>query len=137
LAFAAEDDIYNVNFKDQNSWISESNDEYAEKYNPDGYTSPFTRINALVTAILGREETVELFKPATQNGEPILGSDTTSKVSSNHFKYTGKDQKGTVTYSYTVPEGQFIYLFFPAYYNREIKISSPTGRRETPMSECR
>lgn len=126
LAFAADDDIYNVNFKDHNSWISETNKDYAEKYNPEGYTNPFARLNALVTAILGEEETVELFKPATQNGEPTLGKDTTFKESSEHYKYTGKDQKGTVTYSYTVPEGQYIYLFFPAYYNREIKISSPT-----------
>ena len=126
LAFAAEDDIYDVNFKDHNTWISESSEDYEEKFNPDGYYNPFDRMNALVTAILGEDETVELFKPATQNGEPTLSEGTVFKESSNHYRYTGKDQKGTVTYSYTVPEGQFIYLFFPAYYNREIKISSPT-----------
>ena len=126
LAFAVDDDIYNVNFKDHNSWITESNKDYAEKYNPYGYTNPFARLNALVTAMLGEDETVELFKPATQNGEPTLSEGTTFKESSDHYKYVGKDQKGTVTYSYTVPEGQYIYLFFPAYYNREIKISSPT-----------
>lgn len=128
LAFAADSDIYNVNFKDQNTWITESSKDYAEKYNPYGYTNPFDRINALITAMLGEDETVEVFKPATQNGDPQLGENTTipDKNSSGHNKYTGKDQKGTLTYSYTVPEGQFIYLFFPAYYNREIKISSPT-----------
>ncbi len=126
IAFAADDAIYDVNFKDHNVWISESNKDYAEKYNEDGYTSPFTRMNALITAILGEDETVELFKPAIQNGAPTLGNNTTFRQSSSHYRYEGKDQKGTVTYNYTVPEGQFIYLFFPAYYNREIKISSPT-----------
>ncbi|MBQ4091079.1 MAG: YfhO family protein [Clostridia bacterium] len=126
LAFAADDDIYNVNFKEHNTWISESSKDYAEKYNPYGHTNPFARMNALITAILGEDETVELFKPAIQNGEPKLSDGVTFKVSSDHNKYVGTDQKGTVTYSYTVPEGQTLYLYFPAYYNREIKISSPT-----------
>lgn len=126
LAFAADDDIYDVNFKDQNTWISETSKDYEEKYNPDGYTNPFARMNALITAILGEDEMIELFKPAKQNGDPALSDGVTFKESSNHNKYVGKDQKGTVTYTYTVPEGQNLYLYFPAYYNREIKISSPT-----------
>ena len=126
LAFAADDDIYNINFKDHNTWITESSADYLEKYNPYGYTNPFDRINALITAMLGEDETILVFKPATQNGDPVLSDGTTFKESSKHYKYTGTDQKGTVTYSYTVPEGQNLYLFFPAYYNREIKISSPT-----------
>jgi len=126
LAFAADDDIYDVNFKDHNIWISETHEDYEEKFNPDGYTSPFTRLNALVTAILGADETVELFKPAIQNGAPITSDGVQYKESSKHYRYIGKDQKSTVTYSYTVPEGQYLYLFFPAYYNREVTISSET-----------
>lgn len=133
LAFAANSDIFDVNFKDQNSWA----DETDEKYNPDGYTSPFTRINALITAILGEDETVEVFKPAIQNGDPKVSAGVNATVSSNHNKYVG--EKGTVTYSYTVPTGVSLYLFFPAYYNREIKISSPTmdiWDGTTSLSKC-
>lgn len=120
LAFAASDDIYDINFADHNSWSKDD----PEKYNPEGYTSPFTRLNALYTAILGENEMVEVFKPATQNGAPEVSSGVTASTSSDHYKYVG--DSGKITYSYTVPEGVWIYAFFPAYYNREIKLSSPT-----------
>jgi uncharacterized membrane protein YfhO len=131
LAFAADDAIFDINFKDQNSWVKADD----ERYNPSGYTSPFTRLNALITAILGEEETIEVFKPALQNGEPEVKG-ATATVSSDHNKYVNEDGykyqssskkgSGTVTYTYTVPEGVQLYLFFPAYYSREIKISSET-----------
>lgn len=120
LAFAADDSIYDINFKDHNTWVKADD----EKYNPEGFTSPFTRLNALITAILGEDETVEVFKPATQNGEPKVSDGVKSSESSNHNKYEGKN--GKITYSYTVPENVRIYSYFPAYYNRAIKLSSNT-----------
>ncbi len=120
LAFAADDDIYNVVMQNYNTWVSKDDNRYNEL----GYTSPFERVNVLVTAILGEEELVEIFKPAIQNGKPTVSSGVTSSTSSEHYKYEGKN--GKITYSYTVPEGAELYLFFPAYYTRNIKISSPT-----------
>jgi uncharacterized membrane protein YfhO len=152
LAFAADDAIFDVNFKDQNSWVKPDD----ERYNLDGYTSPFTRLNALITAILGEDETVEVFKPAIQNGDPEVNG-ATATVSSEHNKYVNDDShkyqssskkgSGTVTYTYTVPEGVQLYLFFPAYYSREIKISSETmpifeaptegsGKGTVTLSKC-
>lgn len=128
LAFAASSDIYGVNFRDQYlaKWV-EADDE---RYNPGGYASPFERINAFYTAILGEKETVEIFKPAVLNGQPKLSSGLTlnsesHQESTGHYKYTGK--KGdTITYSYNVEEGVMLYLYFPAFYSRQIQISSPT-----------
>ena len=120
LAFAANNGIYDLNLKDYNQWVSEDD----ERYNLGGFTSPFTRLNAMVTAILGEDETVEVFKPATQNGDPTVSQGVEVSTSSEHHKYVG--DKGKITYSYTVPEGVRIYLFFPAYYNRAIKLSSST-----------
>lgn len=120
LAFAADSSALNVNLKDYNTWV----DETEEKYNPDGYTSPFTRINAFITAILGEDEIVEIFKPAIQEGDPKVSDGVKASVSSQHYKFEGS--KGEITYTYTVPEGVELYLFFPAYYNRAIKLSSKT-----------
>ena len=128
LAFGASSDIFDVNFLDQNldKWV----DEDDERYNPEGYASPFERLNALYTAILGEDETVEIFKPAVQNGQPTLSQGVSvnsegHQESSGHYKYTG--EKGDrITYSYTVKEGVMLYLYFPAFYSRQIKISSPT-----------
>ena len=117
LAFASGDGVLDINMKDHNSYVKETE----EKYNPEGYLNPFDRVNALLSEILG--ETVEVFKPAVQNGEPSV-SGATATVSSKHNKYVG--EKGKITYSYTVPEGVSLYLFFPAYYNRQIIVKSGT-----------
>lgn len=134
LAFASSDDIFDVNMKDHNSYVKEDD----ERYNPDGYIMPFERINAMITAILGEDETVELFKPAEQNGSPAT-SNATSSVSSDHYKYKGNGNTATVTYSYTVPENTMLYLFLPAYYNREIKLSSTSAKifdGTSKLSKC-
>ncbi|MBQ8407264.1 MAG: YfhO family protein [Clostridia bacterium] len=132
LAFAASEDVFNVNMADHNSYVEEDD----EKYNPEGYITPFERYNALITAILGEDETVEIFKPAAQNGSPSL-SGATATESSGHYKYKGDG--GKITYSYSVPENTMLYLFLPAHYNREIKLSSDTVKifdGTTKLSKC-
>lgn len=128
LAFGADSDIFDVNFLDQyiEAWV----DTDDERYNPDGYASPFERINAIYTAILGEEETVEIFKPALQKGEATLSSGVSvnsaaHQESIGHYKYTG-DKGGTITYKYAVEKGVMLYLYFPSFYARQIKIESPT-----------
>lgn len=128
LAFNATDAVLDFNMKLHNTYITESNKNYEEYYNEGGYTSPFTRMNGLITAILGESETVEVFKPATQNGSPeLLGC--TQKVSSDgeHYRYNYTQGTGYITYSYTVPTNTRLYLYIPAYYTREVKIMSSTG----------
>ncbi len=125
LAFAASDMVLDVNMKDHNNLIAEDNKDYEEKYNPDGYKSPFTRVNALLSAILG--QTVDVFKPAEQLGVEL--DNVTHKVSSQHDRYdkVNKDKEGKITYTFSVPDdGRMLYLFLPAYYNREVDLSSET-----------
>ena len=124
LAFASSRDILTFNMKEHNSYVDETN----ELYNPDGYTTPFTRLNGMITAILGEDETIEVFKPAIQNGDPET-KNCTATVSSNHHKYQNTGSaNGTVTYTYTVPANTQLYLYLPAYYAREVKISSSTQK---------
>ncbi len=91
LAFASCDDILDLNVKEHNILISKTNEDYEEKFNPDGYKSPFTRVNAIYSAIIG--EYVEIFKPADQikvdldkvkhkvdDGHNIYQTVTTTKV---------------------------------------------------------
>ena len=127
IAFASSRDILNVNMNEHNVYTAEDAKNYNELYNPDGYTNPFARFNAMITAILGEDETVEIFKPAVQNGEPTLQNVKYSNSSTGHdlYKKTG-DGVGKITYTYTVPEGEMLYLFFPAHYNRQIQLSSST-----------
>ena len=128
LAFNATDAVIDFNMKLHNTYISESSSSYAELYNEGGYTSPFTRMNGLITAILGESETVEVFKPATQEGAPELSGCTTAVSSDKkHDRYNYSKDAGTITYTYTVPTNTRLYLYIPAYYTREVKIMSSTG----------
>ena len=135
LAFASSDDILEVNVKDHNTLVSKDSEDYEEKYNPEGYMSPFTRVNAIYSGILGYE--VEIFKPAVQ-----LDIDLTNvkhEVSSQHDRYNkiNKDQEASVTYTFHVPDdGSMLYLFMPAYYNREVDLYSDTMKIfDSPRSD--
>lgn len=124
IAFASSHDVIDFNMKKYNTYVKED----SEFYNDGGYTNPFERINALVTAILGEDETVELYKPATQ--ESITYSkDVEHTISGDendaghfHHKYTGAN--GKVYFNYTVPADKTLYLYLPAYYTRQVKISA-------------
>ncbi len=124
LGFASGKDVIDFNMKAYNTYVAETN----EKYNNGGYTNPFERLNALYTAILGEDETVEIFKPATQD-QVTYSSNISYGVSSGmlddsiiHHRYTGED--GSITYDYTVPENTTLYLYLPAYYTRNVKLTA-------------
>ena len=129
LAFNATDAVLDFNMMLKNTYITESNKNYEELYNDGGYSSPFDRINGLITAILGEKETVEVFKPAILEGGEPETEGCTSGISSDkgHNKYTYSSGVGTITYTYTVPTNTRLYLYMPAYYTREVKIMSSTG----------
>ena len=127
LAFNATPSVIDFNMKVYNTYITESNKNYEELYNEGGYTSPFTRMNGLITAILGESQTVEVFKPATQEDAPKLDGCTTAISSDKeHYRYNYSNGVGTITYTYTVPTNTRLFLYLPAYYNREVKIMSST-----------
>ncbi len=127
LAYCADDAVLDFVMKEQ-----QTNDSSKESYCEDGYAIHFDRLNALYAAILGLDAPVEIFKPATQMGNPAI-KDCTFKVSSEHNKYENeKDKEGSVTYTYSIPQeaidnGYQLYLSLPAYYAREVKLSMPGG----------
>lgn len=92
-------------------------------FNTELYDNPFDRLNAMITALLGEDETVAIFVPAQQNGEPTLKNATASTIAS-HKKYAvdDVDSAGVLTYSYTVPENVELYYYFPSEYPREVKL---------------
>ena len=124
IAYAADRDVIDFNMKAYNTYLAQTD----EKYNNGGYTNPFERLNALYTALLGEDETVEIFKPATQN-KVTCSDNVTYTVSKGmlddsiiHHKYTGEG--GSITFDYTVPENTNLYLYLPAYYTRQVKLSA-------------
>ncbi len=101
------------------SMLAGVSDTYAA-FDPEAYDNPFDRLNAMVTAMLGESETVKIFIPATQNGDPVLGNGVKDSTIAGHHKYEG--DKGTLTYEYTVPVGAELYYYFPSDYPREVDL---------------
>ncbi len=101
-------------------------------FNPNLYDNPIDRLNAMITAMLGEEETLQVFVPAVQNGDPVL-SNATASVIAAHKKYAvdDTDSAGVLTYSYTLPENVEAYYFFPSDYLREVKLKANGSSKGT------
>jgi uncharacterized membrane protein YfhO len=88
------------------------------------YDSVFERLNDMITVMLGETETVEVFKPAIQNGDPEVENITVSGPADGHtaYKVEDKSKAGEIYYHYTVPDDTELYVFFPNRYLREVKL---------------
>ena len=148
--FTQEDYGYNEDFKPLGNYKVYQNpyalsliygvaDEWVN-FNADHYASPFDRLNAMVTTMLGEDETVKIFIPAldleeiTETDEagnevvveqPILSNVKKDGTPENHQKYSVVDtSKGTasLTYHYLVPKDTDLYFYLPTRYARTVKI---------------
>ena len=92
--------------------------EYADEY-----SSPFERLNAIITAMLGEEETVQVFVPVegvtmSQSGLP------TPYYAEDHVCYSLKNQiSGELIYSFQMPEDAELFYYMPTNYPREVSLT--------------
>ena len=102
-----------------------------ENFDSELYDNPFDYLNAMVTTLLGEDETVAIFVPALQNGEPALTNASASTIAS-HKKYAvdDVDSAGILTYSYTVPTDTELYYYFPSEYPREVKLKANDSSKD-------
>lgn len=122
IAYVVNNDIADLYFSDPNP--PEVYDEYYEgeiiEYR-ELYT-PFERMNAMVTAMLGEDKTVELFKKVTD----IENSDENINVAiaASHRKFSPKNSnvKASLTYTLTSNTNGSVYAYFPSDYPREAKL---------------
>ena len=88
------------------------------------YDNPYERLNAMITVMLGETETVEVFKPAIQNGEPEVENLNVGTADGHHsYKVDDKTKGAFLYYDYTVPENTELYFFYPNRYLRQVKLS--------------
>lgn len=85
----------------------------------DDFASPFTRMNEIVSAMLGIENGVHIFKNAVYAADINPGSMQTSTVA-GHTKYE-KTESGfqRVTFSVRITSEDVLYCYFPTDYLRE------------------
>lgn len=107
------------------SWAYGVADTWAE-FDAEGYDSPFQYVNAMITAMLGEDELIEVYKSAVQKGSPELSNVTRSSHNDKTcytYTKTDKSKAGTLTYSFTAPTNTELYFYIPAEYNRKIELS--------------
>ena len=112
--------------------------EYIDKYD-----SPFDRLNAIVTAMLGEAQTVEIFVPVTYES---AGMDNLKRnIIAGHFGYTptDPDKEASLTYSIEMPADAELFFYMPTDYPREVKLSlienginSPAGTFNANDTGC-
>jgi uncharacterized membrane protein YfhO len=91
----------------------------------ESYDTPYERLNAMITVMLGEEETVEVFKAAVQNGEPeVKNVKVNTADGHNSYKVDDKSGEATLLYHYTVPENTELYFFYPTRYLREVSLKT-------------
>ncbi len=91
--------------------------------NPEDYYNPFDYMNALVTEMLGRASTVELFVPLKLKS--MTDDNVTISYVTGHKKYTADGTSGDpkVVFTFESPEKEVqIYSYFATTYPRECKM---------------
>ncbi|MBQ9761243.1 MAG: YfhO family protein [Clostridia bacterium] len=97
--------------------------EYVDKYN-----SPFERMNAIITAMLGTEETQQVFVPIHVDEENIddgtLKSVPASDAKATYTRYEKKEQaeEGVLSFTLTTERDGELYFYLPSDYPREVKL---------------
>ena len=86
--------------------------------------SPFDRLNSLVTALVGAEETVELFVPIVSESTYTNGK---KSAVVGHTRYTFYDDDRSVPvymlFSVAMPEDALLYFYAPSQYPRETDLT--------------
>ena len=88
------------------------------------HTNVFEKYNAMLTAMLGRDEFVDLFKFVPSNDITIGGSCSRNNIVGNgaNFK-TPADKTGSVVFNYVAPEDGYYYFYTHGSSNKDLTVS--------------
>lgn len=97
-------------------------EEAINSINMEDYFNPYERMNDMITAMLGEEEEVQVFKPITDVTVSTTNCETSSIA--KHTKYSPEvsSRDAVVHYSFTCLEDCNLYFYLPSEYPREVKM---------------
>lgn len=81
--------------------------------------SPFEVMNETVTAMLGEEEKIDLFRPIKCS---ITENDTGKSTTSGHTKWEKNSDESYVLFTFTATSDDDVLMFLPSDYTRECKL---------------
>ncbi len=89
----------------------------------DPYSNPFDRMNNLVTAMLGEEETIKVFVPLESAADPEVANGSTGYIAGHHkYSPSSESQKCSITYKFNNPTTQELFFYLPSDYQREVNL---------------
>lgn len=96
--------------------------------------SAFEVMNETVTAMLGEEEKLQLFKPISSE---ITGNEISKTISSNHHKWTKKSDESYVLLTFTATSSDPVLMFLPSDFPRDCKLYINSSEKGTYFTtEC-
>ncbi len=135
IAYVVNNDIQDLYFSDPNSeeaYAAHEDAEYTESDEPielpelipyEQLNNPFERMNAMITAMLGADEEVQLFKKI--KNVKVTTDNINLSFAGGHKKYSPLNSGSDASLEYAVtPEANgIIYCFFASNYPREAKLA--------------
>ena len=124
LAYAVDDALLNFRFTETN----DKGDSVTL------YASPFERLNALITAMTGSEETIKVFVPIDVISTYTNGQKRTI-AGHTHYKDDGDGDDSTYAlFNIVMPKDALLYFYAPSTYPREVKLTVNDKPYETFMA---
>ena len=109
LAYGVSDEIYSLEFFNED--------------NRNLYFTPYDKLNAIISAMLGSDETVEVFKEI-KGVEPTT-TNCALGYADGHVKYSPEDSSSAtyVNYTFKADRDGDIYFYLPSVYPREVELT--------------
>jgi len=86
------------------------------------YDNPFERLNGLVTAMLGEEETVMLFTPLERGATDNDNCDVSYAEGHVAYAPTNKSRDANIYYTFTAVDDREVFFYLPSRYPREVAL---------------
>ena len=96
-------------------------DDDINEFKIEDYDSYFNRYNGMITAMLGSEKDITLFKYVSRVSISSFQCEETNRITYN--KYVTEDDEGIVTLEYNIPETGYYYFYANGSASDELKIS--------------
>ena len=107
--------------KKMNEWLDIDETVNSAEYKDD-YDSPFARLNAMVSAMLGEEEVLQIFVPIENDDVRFENCEYSPAVGHHCYTATDPEVDAKLIYSIKMPQNAELFFYMPSDYPREVDL---------------
>lgn len=116
-----DNDTYNAYYNPYALSLAVAGNEAIKDVDLEAYDSPFDRLNAIVSALLGEE--VTLFTPLEYTSYSTTNISYSTVAGHHAYDRTSTDSAGKVIFYYDIPQDGTYYVYLVSDYWREVNLS--------------